>query len=98
MVVRFLTFLFAVIVFVVGLLFALRNAAPVSLDYIWGTIHTPLSYVALGGCIVGLVLGFIGCSATMVRLRRDNRKLRQKAREAQAEVTSLRKAPLTDAH
>ncbi|HET7370109.1 MAG TPA: lipopolysaccharide assembly protein LapA domain-containing protein [Gammaproteobacteria bacterium] len=96
--VRLLTFLFALVVFVIGLLFALRNASPVSLDYIWGTVRAPLSYVALGGCIVGLLLGFIGCSATMLRLRRDNRKLRQTARDAQAEVTSLRKAPLTDAH
>ncbi|HET6724530.1 MAG TPA: LapA family protein [Gammaproteobacteria bacterium] len=96
--IRVLSFLFALIVFVIGLLFALRNAAPVNLDYIWGTIDAPLSYVALGGCIVGLILGFVGCSLSMLRLRRDNRKLRQTVRNAEAEVTSLRKAPLKDVH
>lgn len=96
--IRVLSFLFALIVFTIGLLFALRNAAPVSLDYIWGTVDAPLSYVALGGCIVGLMLGFIGCGFTMLRLRRDNRRLRQTARDAEAEVSSLRKAPLKDVH
>jgi uncharacterized integral membrane protein len=95
---RILSSLFALIVFVLGLLFALRNAGSVSLDYIWGSTETPLSYVALGGCIVGLLLGFTGCGLTMLRLRRDNRHLRRAALDARAEVTSLRKAPLSDAH
>lgn len=94
---RFLTSIVTLVVFVIGVLFALRNASPVNVDYIWGAVHAPLSYVAVGGCIVGLVLGFIGCSLEMLRLRRANRKLRQAARNAQAEVTSLRKVPLQDA-
>lgn len=95
---RFLSLVLALVVFFVGLLFALRNAAPVSVDYVWGTFHAPLSYVAFGGCVIGLLLGFAGCALTILRLRRTNRKLRRDARSAAAEVSSLRKAPLQDAH
>lgn len=95
---RAASLLLALIVFFVGLLFALRNAAPVHVDYIWGNLNAPLSYLVVGGCVVGLALGFIGCSISMIRLRNENRRLRRAVRGARAEVTSLRKAPLQDAH
>lgn len=94
--IRLMKFLAVLIVFFIGLLFALRNAAPVQLHYVWGSVETPISYVAFGGCVVGLLLGFLGCTGTLARLHRDKRRLQQLARDAQAEVNSLRKAPFTD--
>jgi uncharacterized integral membrane protein len=93
---RFLGLLFALVVFILGLLFALGNAGTVTLHYIWGSTETPLSYVAFGGCVIGLLLGFIGCRATVLRLRRENRKLRTRVRDPDAPLPSPGKASLKD--
>ena len=93
---RFVSVIAILLVFAAGLLFAVHNAGPVAVDYLWGSVRLPLSYVALGGCVVGLLLGFAGCMVTLVRLRRDNRRLRRKVRSATEEVGSLRRAPLQD--
>ncbi|HET7675276.1 MAG TPA: lipopolysaccharide assembly protein LapA domain-containing protein [Gammaproteobacteria bacterium] len=87
----------ALIVFFIGLLFALRNAGPVNVDVIWGTFQAPLSYIVLGGCIVGVVVGFAAAVLSTLRLRHENRRLRRAVRSAKDEVSSLRKAPLQDA-
>jgi uncharacterized integral membrane protein len=91
---RFLGLVFALVVFVLGLLFALGNADTVTLHYIWGSVETPLSYVAFGGCVVGLLVGFVGCGATLLRLRRENRTLRLRPRDTDTRTPHARNATL----
>ena len=85
--VRLLTALMWAAVFVVALLFAIKNTDPVTLQfYFEQSWQAPLVFVVLASFAVGAAFGVLACVPPMVRQRRTlaglQKELRLRAAEA----------------
>lgn len=80
--------LFAAI-FVVALVFSLKNLQPVSINLFIGTVHMPLALALtlelLGGVAIGLAVQF----TNVLRLKAENGKLRKQLAIAEQEIQDL---------
>jgi putative membrane protein len=77
-VLRFLTFLGWTLVFVVLMLFAIKNTEPVTLHFYFDRAwHAPLVFVVLVSFAAGAVLGVIACVPPLARQRREILGLRK---------------------
>jgi uncharacterized integral membrane protein len=76
--VRLLTSLLWAAVFVVLLLFAIKNAEPVTLQFYFDRAwQAPLVFVVLASFAAGAVFGVVACVPPLVRLRREVAGLRK---------------------
>ena len=76
--VRVLTTLLWAAVFVVLLLFALKNTEPVTLHFYFDrSWQAPLVFVVLASFAAGAIFGLLACIAPIVRLRRELGGLRR---------------------
>ena len=85
--VRLLTSLLWAAVFVVALLFAIKNTEPVTLQFYFDqSWQAPLVFVVLASFAVGAACGVIACLPPIVRQRRElaglQKELRLRAAEA----------------
>ncbi|RME34244.1 MAG: DUF1049 domain-containing protein [Gammaproteobacteria bacterium] len=94
---RFLLLLAVLAVFLLGLLFHARNGHPVTLDYYLGTVELPLSLFSVLLLLSGALLGILATLLMVLRLRRENRRLRRRLEESAKEVENLRALPIKDA-
>jgi putative membrane protein len=79
--VRLFAWLFWTAVFVVLLLFAIKNAGPVTLHFYFDqTWHAPLVFVVAASFAAGVVLGVIACVPPLLRQRREVLGLRKELR------------------
>lgn len=80
MIARTLSIVGALLVILLGLAFHVRNRAPVSLDFYFGTVALPLSWALVAALALGVVLGLLAAWPALLRGRRANRRLaRQQA-------------------
>ncbi len=78
---RYLTWAFRAVVFVLLLGFALKNSDHVTVRFYPGTHwEAPLALVALVFFTAGVLAGFLGCLAHMYRLRHEILRLRKELR------------------
>jgi len=91
---RFLTFVGWTAVFVVLLLFAIKNTEPVALhfylDQVW---EAPAVFVVLASFAVGAVFGVIACVPPMLRQRREILGLRNELKARRPELPGPAIAP-----
>ncbi|ADJ27158.1 lipopolysaccharide assembly protein LapA domain-containing protein [Nitrosococcus watsonii] len=87
---RIFYFFIFVFVFVLGLTFAGRHAEPVAIDYHFGQLHVPLSLLLALILLTGTILGILASLITIIRLRRENRRLRKSIRWVEKENANLR--------
>jgi uncharacterized integral membrane protein len=86
--VRFLTSLMWAAVFVVALLFAIKNAEPVTLQFYFDrSWHAPLVFVMLASFAAGAAFGVIACLPPIVRQRREIAGLQKELRLRATENT-----------
>lgn len=90
--------LFALILLVTGILFAVLNAEPVMLHYYFGDTEVPLSLTIISSIIVGAILGVFASAGIVFKLKRENSRLRKSSELAEKEITNLRTMPLKDKH
>ena len=77
-VLRFFSFIAWTAVFVVVLLFAIKNAEPVTLRFYFDAAwQTPLVLVVLASFTAGAVFGVIACLPALARQRREAVRLRK---------------------
>ena len=95
---RAISAVFFLVVFLVGVSFALRNPAEVTIQYYfgleWGPF--PLSLVIIVVFLVGVLLGGVVASLAVLARRRETRRVRRRMEEMEQELTRLRKLPLKD--
>jgi len=97
-VIRFLVFSFWVVVFLVLLLFAIKNSEPVAVQFYFDqSWEAPLVFVVLGSFAVGAVFGVIACIPPLLRQRREIVVLRKEARLRSAEAPPVALAQPTAA-
>ncbi|HEC60206.1 MAG TPA: LapA family protein [Methylophaga sp.] len=91
-----MTIIVFVIVLILGAGFSAINLMPVDINYYLGTLSLPLSIVIIAAIILGTLLGALVLSASILRLRYENRRLRKKLTNTEQEIDRLRILPITD--
>lgn len=94
---RVLYMAFAILVAVCGLAFHVRNDQRIVLDYFVGRMDVELSLVLVGALVVGALLALLAMTATVLKLKREVRRLSRRNELATRELTSLRAISLNDA-
>ena len=93
---RIVGLLFLLVVLILGLFFGLLNSDPVPLNYYLGTRELPLSLLLVLAVLVGAVCGALASLGIVLRMRRENSRLRKQIRLSEKEVANLRAIPLKD--
>jgi putative membrane protein len=95
---RLFTNILLLMVALLGLVFALLNAAPVTLDYYFSSLQAPLSLVVVLAVVAGALLGVLAMTGMVLRQRRELSRLRKSIKLAEKEIFNLRSLPLKDTH
>ena len=95
---RILSFLFLLIIILIGITFATLNSETVMVNYYIGQQRLPLSLLlvtvfGLGG-LLGMLVGFWFVLNTKIK----NYRLRQRLKLAEKEIENLRAIPLQNKH
>ncbi|MFT0547943.1 LapA family protein [Allopusillimonas ginsengisoli] len=94
---RYLVWLLRLVVFVLVLMFALKNTGPVDVTFFAGYTITavPLIVVMLVVFVLGIVLGLLIAMPSVMRKRRETARLRRDVARLEAQLS--RPLPATDA-
>jgi putative membrane protein len=95
---RYLIFGVILLVFLAAIVFASVNTGPLTLDLAFIEVSTTLSLAMLAFFAAGWLFGVVCIGFYLIRLMAERRQLRKSLRLAEAEVTSLRRMPMQDAH
>ena len=95
---KILSTLFILLLIFFGISFAILNSSTVSLNYYLGHTEISLSLLLAITLSAGAVLGFILATPTIFRLKRGNRKLKNRIKQTEQEVGNLRAIPIKDSH
>ena len=87
---RWITPVSLVLVFILALYLAYANGAMVKLDYLVGSEEVHLSAALLGAAVIGFLLGLASSFMVVWRLRRELRRQKRMLDEAASEVRNLR--------
>ena len=90
---RWITLISLLLVFVLALLLAYANGDIVQLDYLVGSEEAHLSSALLGAAVLGWFLGLVSGFTVVFRLRRQVRRLKRAISEAETEIRNLRSVP-----
>ncbi len=93
---RVISFIVFFVVAAVGIAFAVLNADLVHLNYYFGASRAPLSLVLVLAIAAGAVLGIIASVGMLLRMKRDNARLRKAVDLSRKEIANLRAIPLRD--
>ena len=88
---------FAILMALGGLAFHVRNDQAIVLNYFTGSLNTELSLVVVGALVIGAILGVLAMTATVLRLKREIRRLVRRNDVTARELSSLRAVSLNDA-
>lgn len=94
---RYLIWVLRLLVFVIVLLFALKNTEPVQVNFFAEHIiqDVPLIVVMLGAFILGLVMGLLLMIGAIMRRRRENNRLRREIDRLQERLELSGQASVT---
>jgi lipopolysaccharide assembly protein A len=95
---RIITYLVLLLLVLIGITFAALNASPVLINYYVGSSKLPLSLLLVLSLVLGIVLGMLISVLPYLRLHNKNRRLRQRLKVVEEELTNLRALPLRDEH
>jgi putative membrane protein len=95
---RILGFIFLVILAIVVISFTTLNAQSIHLNYYFGETEIPLALAVVIAIAGGILFGFIASFGMMLKLKRENRKLKKSAKNAEKELVSLKAAPTQHSH
>ena len=95
---RTLSAILFLLVFLIGVSFALQNPQEVAIKYYfgleWGPF--PVSLVIIVVFLLGVLAGGLVASLPMLVRHRESRRIRRRMEEMEQELTRLRKLPLKD--
>jgi len=87
----------AIIVALAGLALHVRNDTFVIVDYVLGTVEMSLSWVIVAALVSGALLGILGMTSSVLRLRYANGRLARRNEQIEREIANLRALTLKDA-
>ncbi|MEQ8231039.1 MAG: lipopolysaccharide assembly protein LapA domain-containing protein, partial [Gammaproteobacteria bacterium] len=71
---RVLYLTLAILVAFAGFAFHVRNNQPITLDYVAGKLDIELSWIMVATLLVGVLLGVLGMSGSLLRARHEARR------------------------
>ena len=92
---RIFSFIFLLVIIILGLFFGNINAETISLNYYWGSSQMPLSLALVLCLLCGAILGVVASLTVVLRLRHRINKLRRELKTAEKELVNLRVMPLS---
>lgn len=95
---RYVIYIFWIIVILVGVTFASLNPQKLTLNYYVNTttIHLPLLLLLV--LVLGALLGVIAMLPSLIRAKSSNHRLKARVKQTEQEVQNLRSIPIKDAH
>jgi putative membrane protein len=93
---KILSYSIAVIVLIVGTIFAIYNSNVVTLNLVLFSMDMPLAFLLILTLILGAGLGIFASMGMMYRNRRELHKLRKQAKLNKTEINNLRTIPFKD--
>lgn len=95
---RIMSFLFLLIIVLIGVTFATLNADMVTVHYYLGSYTMPLSLLLVLVLALGSVLGMLVVFWLLLKVKIKNYRLRQRLKLTEKEIENLRAIPLQDKH
>lgn len=95
---RIIYLILALIIVIIGIVFAVLNAEHVQLNYYLGSVQIPLSLMLVLAMIVGAGLGVLASLSIIITSRREVHKLKKSVEMAEKEIVNLRNIPIKDQH
>ena len=89
--------LLVVFIFVLMLVFTSSNPGFVDLDLFFLTVRPSIALAFSVSFVLGWVFGLLCTTVFIMRLINERRQLRRSLKQSEAEVSSLRNLPLSDA-
>ena len=93
---RLLSYVFLLIIMLLGLTFAALNSAPVTFNYYIGSKTIALSLLLVLAFGSGIFLGFIVTLFPLIKLKGNNHRLKSRLKTLEKEVENLRSLPIKD--
>jgi putative membrane protein len=96
--VRIFSYIFLILIILLGVTFATLNAETVNINYWLGHRTMPLSLLLALVLAIGSFLGIVVGLWILIKTKLKNYHLKQKLRLAEREIENLRAIPLQDKH
>lgn len=93
---RIFTLIFALLILLLGISFAVMNADLVTIKYYFGIAHMPLSLLLVIALIIGVLLGLATTLFMFFKAKAGQHYLRKQLQSAEKELDNLRKFPLNE--
>ena len=93
---RIIGILFFLLIAIISIAFAVLNADPVTLNFYTGSAEFPLSLTLVCALGLGAILGLIANIGIILRMKRENSKLKREGRNTEKEIMNLRNLPIKD--
>ncbi len=87
-----------IIVLLLGFILFSKNNQILIFDYLVGSKEWSLAWLLFLSLCLGALFGILACLPTLVRLKRDKRKLGKLVKATEKEVNNLRVMPMKDTH
>lgn len=95
---RILSYIFLLLVILLGACFAMLNSQTVVINYFLGKHDLPLSLLLVSVFAIGCILGVLITSWLLVKAKMRNHQLQKRLKLAEKEVENLRAIPLQNKH
>jgi uncharacterized integral membrane protein len=93
---KILWMVLAIVLVLVGLSFAMLNPEPAELELYVGQASLPIAVWLVLALALGAIAGVCSTFGIILRQRREIRRWRKRANDAQKELSELRKLPIRD--
>lgn len=95
---RIISFIFLVLIILLGVTFATLNSSIVTVNYYIGHRSLPLSLLLVYVFAIGCILGILVTGWMIIKAKVKIRRLRKRLNLAEKEIENLRAIPLQDKH
>ena len=93
---KYVSYLFWLLVVVVCVFFAAINSETVSVNYYFSTVAVYFPLLLIIILFVGFILGVVATLPMVIRLKSRNRHQRHKMKTLEKEIANLRTVPISD--
>ncbi len=91
--IKIIGLIFLLILAAVVVSFTTLNAQSIQVNYYFGTMDLPLAIAIVLSIAVGILFGFFASAGIVLKLKRENLKLKKSVKNADRELGSLRTVP-----
>lgn len=85
-------------VFIIGIVFFLKNDQVMTFNYLAGSVELPLSFLLLSTLCIGVILGILALLPVLVSLKLEKSRLKKQIKVTEKEINNLRIIPVKDTH